>query len=192
MFGDHSLRELLQDEEVRSISRRYFISNGFDGTLTSVGVAMGSFLSGVSDGLTVFSIGMGAAVGLGTSGLWSVWEIERAEKIAEIRNLEDEMLTDLEDTRLMDRKAGARVINAVMSGTGPVLAVLLTMSPFLLESAALSMAQATALSVGVGVTILFLFGAYMGSIAELNWYVSGARMALAGLVAAGLNVLLPG
>lgn len=192
MFDDHSIRELLGDEDVRSISRRYFISNGFDGTLTSVGIAMGSFLSGVPDGLTVFKIGMGAAIGLGTSGVWSVWEIERAEKRAEIKDLESKLLTDLEDTRLVDRKRSGRVINTFMSGLGPVLAVLLTTSPFLLEPVFLTMLTATVLSVGVGVTILFVFGAYMGSIAELNWWVSGFRMAVAGLVAAGLNFLLPG
>lgn len=192
MFGDHSVRELLRDPEVRSISRRYFISNGFDGTLTSVGVAMGSFLSGVPDGVTVFKIGMGAAIGLGTSGVWSVWEIERAEKRAEIQDLEAKLLTDLENTRVVDRKRAGRLINALMSGLGPVLAVLLTMSPFLLEPAVLSMLTATVLSVGVGVAILFLMGAYMGSVADLNWWVSGARMAVAGLFAAGLNFLLPG
>jgi predicted membrane protein (TIGR00267 family) len=142
--------------------------------------------------VTVFTIGMGAAIGLGTSGVWSVWEIERAEKRAEIHDLEDKMLTDLEDTRLVDRKRGARVINATMSGVGPVLAVLLTMAPFLLEPVALSMQAATIASVGMGIAILFVFGAYMGSIAKLTWYVSGLRMALAGLVAAGLNLLLPG
>lgn len=192
MFGDHTLRELLNDEEVRSISRRYFISNGFDGTLTSVGVAMGSFLSGIPEGVTVFKIGMGAAVGLGTSGVWSVWEIERAEKRAEIHDLEEKMLTDLDDTQLMDRMRGARIINAIMSGLGPVLAVLLVMAPFLLEALFLTMLTATVISVAVAVGILFVFGAYMGSIANLNWYVAGTRMAVAGLVAAGLNIALPG
>ncbi|MFB6094079.1 MAG: VIT1/CCC1 transporter family protein [Halanaeroarchaeum sp.] len=192
MLDDYSLRELLGDEDVRSISRRYFVSNGFDGTLTSVGVATGSYLTGVSDGGTVFMIGMGAAVGLGTSGVWSVWEIERAEKRAEIHDLEAKMLTDLDDTRLMRRKRGGRVINAITSGLGPVLAVVLSMAPFLLEPLLLSMLAATVLSVGVGVTLLFAFGAYMGSVGDFTWYVAGLRMALAGLVAAGLNVLLPG
>jgi hypothetical protein len=35
-------RELLRDEDVRSISRRYFISNGFDGTLTCIGIVVGA------------------------------------------------------------------------------------------------------------------------------------------------------
>ncbi|MFB6080001.1 MAG: VIT1/CCC1 transporter family protein [Haloferacaceae archaeon] len=183
---------VLRDEQVRSISRRYFVSNGFDGTLTSIGVAMGALLSGVSAGRTTFLIGLGAAVGLGTSGVWSVWEIERAEKRAEIRRLERAMLTDLDDTRIERRQRGARAINAVASGVGPIIGVLVPMTPFLLEGVVLTMVEATALAVCLGVGLLFVFGAYMGSIADITWYVAGIRMGLAGLVVAAINFLLPG
>ena len=186
------IREALSREEVRSISRRYFISNGFDGTLTSVGVAVGAALSGITDGLVVFQIGVGAAVGLGTSGVWSVWEIERAEKRAEIKGLEQAMLTDLDDTKLMRRKEGARIVNAVSSGIGPIIGVLLPMAPFLLGGSIVSVPEAVVVSVGVAVCLLFVFGAYVGSVAELNPYVSGVRMGLAGLVVAAINWLLPG
>ena len=186
------LREALGREEVRSISRRYFISNGFDGTLTSVGIAVGAVVSGVTDGHLVFQIGVGAAVGLGTSGVWSVWEIERAEKRAEIRSLERAMLADLDDTALMRRKEGARVVNAVASGVGPILGIILPMLPFLLAGPYLTILQAAAASVALGVGLLFLLGAYVGAVAELNPYVAGLRMGLAGLVVAAINWFLPG
>ncbi|MFC4357493.1 VIT1/CCC1 transporter family protein [Halobium salinum] len=186
------LRELLADEDVRSISRRYFVSNGFDGTLTSVGVVVGSYLSGVPDGLTVFKIGVGAAIGLGTSGVWSVWEIERAEKRLEILRLERAMLTDLDDTEIQRRQHGARRINAVMSGLGPVLGVLLPLVPLLFEGSVVTLRTATLASVGVGVGLLFTFGAYLGDLSEQNWVVSGLRMGLAGVVVALLNLVLPG
>src|SRR6056297_4201227 len=109
---------LLGREEVLAIARRYFVSNGFDGTLTSIGVVVGAVLSGVPDGLTVVKIGVGAAVGLGTSGVWSVWEIERAETRAEILRLERSMLVDLDDTRIQREQRGERVLHAVMSGLG--------------------------------------------------------------------------
>ncbi|UTF52606.1 VIT1/CCC1 transporter family protein [Natronosalvus rutilus] len=186
------LRELLQREDVRSISRRYFISNGFDGTLTSIGVVVGSYLSGVDDGLTVVAIGLGAAVGLGTSGVWSVWEIERAEKRAELLRIEAAMLTDLEGTRVQERQAGARSINAVASGVGPLIGILLPLGPFLAEGVTFSMLEATVAAIGVGVAVLFVFGAYLGSISKQNWLVAGVRMGLAGVVVAAINVLLPG
>ena len=186
------LRDAIGREEVRSISRRYFISNGFDGTLTSVGVAVGAVLSGVPDGLTVFKIGVGAAVGLGTSGVWSVWEIERAEKRAEIKHMERAMLTDLDDTQLMRRKEGARLVNAVASGIGPLIGILLPMLPFLFAGPTFPLLWAAGVSLAIAVGLLFIFGAFMGAVAALNPYVTGVRMGLAGLVVAGINWLLPG
>ncbi len=182
----------LRKGEVGSISRRYFISNGFDGTLTATGVTVGSYLSGVPDGTTVIAVGLGATVGLATSGVWSVWEIERAEKLAEIHELERPMLRSLEDTRLEDRKFEDRAVNALMSGIGPVIAMLSIISPFLLEGTVLTMREATIASVAIGVAVLFVFGAYMGRISKQRWWYAGIRMGLAGLVVALLNVLLPG
>jgi predicted membrane protein (TIGR00267 family) len=192
-----SVRRLLRDEEVRSISRRYLVSNGFDGALTCVGVVVGAFLTGVPNGLVVVQIGLGAAVGLATSGVWSVWEIERAEKLADLQSVEDAMLTELDDTRLARDLSGARVVNAVASGLGPLVGILVPLVPFLLTGdpfaiGLLSVRDATVVSVGFAVTVLFAFGAYMGSISKQRWYVAGFRMGLAGLVVAGINLLLPG
>jgi predicted membrane protein (TIGR00267 family) len=187
-----SLARLLGDEEVVSIARRYFVSNGFDGTLTCIGVVVGAVLSGVPDGVTVVKIGLGAAVGLGTSAVWSVWEIERAETSADIQRLERAMLTDLDGTRIQRERSRARLFHAVTSGLGPLIGILVPLVPFLFEGTVFSMLQAGLLAVGLGVGVLGTFGAYMGSISGQRWYVAAARMALAGLVVAAVNVLLPG
>lgn len=186
------LRSLLGREDVRSISRRYFISNGFDGTLTCVGIMVGAVLSGIPDGTTVIKIGLGAAVGLGTSAVWSVWEIERAETRAEILRIEEAMLTDLDDTRVQREQRGARVIHATASGLGPLIGVLVPLTPFLFEGNVFSMAEAGVVGVGLGIGILAVFGAYMGSISGQKWYVSALRMGVAGLVVAVINIFLPG
>jgi len=185
-------RRLLGKEDVRSIARRYFVSNGFDGTLTAIGVVVGAVLSGVPDGATVIKIGAGAAVGLGTSAVWSVWEIERAETRAEIRRVERAMLTDLDDTRIQREQSGARVVHAAASGLGPLIGILITLLPFAVEGTAFSMVEAALVSVALGVGVLGAFGAYMGSISGQRWYVAAARMGLAGLVVAVINVFLPG
>jgi predicted membrane protein (TIGR00267 family) len=186
------LRRLLGDEDVRSISRRYFVSNGFDGTLTCIGVVVRAVLSGIPDGVTVVKIGLGAAVGLGTSAVWSVWEIERAETRAEILRLERAMLTDLDDTRVQRDQQGTRLVHATMSGLGPLIGVLIPLIPFLFEATVLTMVEAALISVALGISILGAFGAYMGSISGQRWYVAAGRMALAGLVVAVINVFLPG
>jgi len=185
------LRAALADEDVRSISRRYFISNGFDGTLTSIGVVVGAYLSGITEGVTVFAIGLGGAVGLGTSGVWSVWEIERAEKQAETLRTEAAMLRELDDTVVTRRDRRGRVVNAVMSGIGPIIGVVLPLLPFLVVPDVVSLEAATAAAVAIGVGVLFTFGAYLGSISKQRWYVAGVRMGLAGLVVAAINLLIP-
>lgn len=147
-----------EKDDVRSISRRYFISNGFDGTLTSIGIAVGSFLYGVPDGLTVFKVAAGGAVGLSTSGVWSVWEIEKAEKLMELHDLEDDMLEKLEGREVHREKKQGRIINAVMSGLGPILGIILPESAFLLEAAYMTMFQATLGALLIGMTLLFALG----------------------------------
>lgn len=186
------LRRLLGKEDVLAISRRYFISNGFDGTLTSIGIIVGAVLSGVPGGLTVIKIGLGAAVGLGTSAVWSVWEIERAETRAEIRRVERAMLTDLDDSRIERDQRGVRLLHATMSGLGPLIGILIPLSPFIVEGTLLTMQEAALIAVGLGVGVLGVFGAYMGSISGQRWYVAAARMGLAGLVVAVINFFLPG
>ena len=186
------LRRILGREDVLAISRRYFISNGFDGTLTSIGIIVGAVLSGVPDGLTVVKIGAGAAVGLGTSAVWSVWEIERAETRAEITRIERAMLTDLDDTRIQREQSGARLVHATMSGLGPLIGTFMPLSPFVVEGTVFTMQEAALAGVCLGVGVLGVFGAYMGSISGQRWYVAAARMGFAGLVVAVINLFLPG
>ncbi|WP_256686619.1 VIT1/CCC1 transporter family protein [Halococcus qingdaonensis] len=187
-----SLTDRVDTDMVGPIARRYFVSNGFDGALTGVGVTVGAYLSGISDGLTVISLGLAAAVGLTTSGVWSVWEIERAEMRAEIQETEEAMLADLSDTRIERDKMSNQVVNALMSGLGPLLGLIVPLVPFLFEGTVFSLLQATLVSVAMAVGILFTFGAYMASISRQRWYVAGIRMGLAGVVVAVLNVFLPG
>lgn len=185
-----SLLERVGLDSIGPIARRYFVSNGFDGALTGVGVTVGAYLSGIESGLTVISLGLGAAVGLTTSGVWSVWEIERAEMRAELQETEDAMLADLSDTQLEREKMSNQVVNAFMSGLGPLLGLVIPLLPFLLEGTVFSLLQATLVSVAVAVSVLFVFGVYMASISRQRWYIAGIRMGLAGIVVAIINVFI--
>ena len=185
-------RRVLARGEVRALSRRYFIANGFDGVLTCIGVVLGAYLSGVTDGFGVIAIGLGAAVGLGTSGIWSVWEIERAETTRRRQELEDAMLTDLEDTRLTRDLRMEQTVHALAAAAGPVIGVLLTLSPFVLEGVVFSPPEALAASLVTGVVLLGIVGAYLGRISKQRWYVAAVRMGLAGVVVAALSLVLPG
>ncbi|RLG70443.1 MAG: hypothetical protein DRO11_06270, partial [Methanobacteriota archaeon] len=90
----------LKTHDVKVIGRRYFVTNSFDGILTSLGIVIGSIVVGVDQGGDIIRIGAGAAVGLGLSGVWGVYEVERAERRRELLEIEEAMLADLSDTDL--------------------------------------------------------------------------------------------
>ncbi len=188
----NGLRQAIRRDDVRSLSRRYFVANGFDGTLTSIGVVVGAYLSGVANGLAVVGIGLGAAVGLGTSGIWSVWEIERAEASLEQAELERSMLTSLDDTKLTRDLRNEQIVYSLAAASGPVIGVAVTLLPFLLEGVLFSMFQAVLVSIGLGIVLLGGVGAYLGAISQQRWFVAAARMGLAGIVVALISIFLPG
>ena len=188
----NGLRQAIRRDDVRSLSRRYFVANGFDGTLTSIGVVVGAYLSGVANGLAVVGIGLGAAVGLGTSGIWSVWEIERAEASLEQAELERSMLTSLDDTKLTRDLRNEQIVYSLAAASGPVIGVAVTLLPFLLEGVLFSMVQAVLVSIGLGIVLLGGVGAYLGAISQQRWFVAAARMGLAGIVVALISIFLPG
>ena len=186
------IRRVLAKDDVRSLSRRYFVANGFDGTLTSIGVVVGAYLSGIDDGIVVIGIGLGAAVGLGTSGIWSVWEIERAETSIEQRELEAAMLVELDDTQLSRDLRNEQVVLALAAASGPIIGIVVTLAPFLFAGTVITMFQALLASIGLGIALLAGVGAYLGMISRQRWYVAAARMGLAGIVVAVLSIFLPG
>ena len=185
-------RRVLRKDDVRALSRRYFVANGFDGSLTTIGVVVGAYLSGIADGAIVIGIGLGAAVGLGTSGVWSVWEIERAETSRERAHLEATMLTSLENTRLTRDLRNAQIVLALAAASGPVLSILIMLIPFLFVDIVYDIRTAVLLSILIGIALLATVGAYMGMISRQRWYVAAARMGLAGIVVAILSIVLPG
>lgn len=187
-----SFRRVLGKDDVKSLMRRYFVANGFDGTLTAIGVIVSSYLSGVDNGQAVIAVGLGAAVGLGISGIWSVWEIERAETKIEQRRVEEAMLTSLGNTRITRDLRYEQMLLSLASATGPVLAILILLTPFLFIESTLTMFQAVVLSIILAVLLLGIVGAYMGVISRQCWYVSALRMGLAGLVVAIISIFLPG
>ena len=186
------LRRVLGKGEIRALSRRYFVANSFDGVLTSIGIIIGGYLSGIHEPTTLIAIGLGAAVGLGISGIWSVWEIERAETSRIQAELEQAMLTSLEDTRLERNQRYTQLVLAISAGAGPVIAIVVTLIPFFFVDPGLTITQGVLLSIGCGIALLGSIGAYMGFISKQRWYVAAVRMALAGIVVAIISIFLPG
>lgn len=67
----------------------------------------------------------------------------------------------------------------------------LVLFPFTLQGMLLSPALATVIVIVLGVMSLFVFGAWLGTVTRRRGYVVGGRLAAYGLLAAGVNLILP-
>jgi hypothetical protein len=86
MFG--GLRFLFRLTHAHKIARRYFVTNGFDGALTMLGLTIGFYSSGGVPLRVAINACLGAAVALAASGLASAYVSEAAEREKELKELE--------------------------------------------------------------------------------------------------------
>src|SRR5664280_3756993 len=83
-----TLRHYHEIAEVGEIARRYFAMNAFDGVLTALGVLVGGYLGGVDSPRAIFIVVLTTAVGMGVSGFYGSYLVERAERGRAMRELE--------------------------------------------------------------------------------------------------------
>ncbi|MCW8893841.1 MAG: hypothetical protein OQL18_11070, partial [Deltaproteobacteria bacterium] len=76
---------LLDITRSRSLARRYFVVNGFDGALTMLGIIMGFYVSDRANLSIIINSCFGAAIALGMSGLSSAYISESAEQKKELQ-----------------------------------------------------------------------------------------------------------
>ena len=172
----------------KKIIRRYFAMNAFDGAMTSLGVVMGSWLSGITNSSSVISVILTSAVAMMVSGFSGTYMTESAERNHSLNELEDAMLVDLDDT--IYGKAGrfVSVFAALVDGSAPFLASIPAVIPFLLPSLAIQ-TMFIASSVASLMT-LFALGVYLGTISGENILYSGAKMVISGIAVALIALLL--
>ena len=92
------LRFLFRLTHAHTIARRYFVTNGFDGALTMLGLTMGFYSSDSVATAVIISACLGASIALSVSGLASAYVSESAEREKELKELEQAGVGDLENT----------------------------------------------------------------------------------------------
>ncbi|PIT85494.1 hypothetical protein COU36_02980 [Candidatus Micrarchaeota archaeon CG10_big_fil_rev_8_21_14_0_10_59_7] len=173
---------------MRKILRRYFVMNAFDGALTTMGLVMGAFLGGLQDNSIVFFLGMSTATAVAISGFSGAFFAEEAERKKELRELERAMLSKLGRTSYGKAFRFATYGAALVDGVSPLAAALAILSPFLFLPVALAFLAAFAISF----LLLFLLGAYLGTISRESMLGAGFKMVAAGGVALLASFLLYG
>lgn len=186
-----TLRHYHEIAEVGEIARRYFAMNAFDGVLTTIGVLVGGYLGGVDSARAIFTVVLTTAVGMGVSGFYGSYLVERAERGRAMRELEESTLSSLRDTTIASASRYAIIVIAFVDGASPFGAALIAMIPFAFTSA-IGMHTAYFLAVGVGLIELFFLGMFLGAISRERLWLSGLRLVVAGVIALAISLLLGG
>jgi predicted membrane protein (TIGR00267 family) len=185
------LRFLFQLTHAHRIARRYFVTNGFDGALTMLGLTMGFYSSGSVATSVIISACLGAAIALTVSGLTSAYVSELAERKKELKELEQAVVGDLENTAHGRAARWVPILIAVVNGFSPLLMALLIMTPLWLSEAGIAL-PLTALECAIVTAFLSLFmlGVLLGRVSGQFWLWSGLRTLIIALITAGVVLLL--
>jgi predicted membrane protein (TIGR00267 family) len=191
MFGQ--LRFLFQLTHAQTIARRYFVTNGFDSALTMLGLTMGFYSSHNVATPVIISACLGAAIALTISGLASAYVSETAEREKELKELEQAVVGNLEDTAHGRAARWVPILIAMVNGFAPLLIALLIMTPLWLSQVGIAL-PLTALesSIALAFLTLFLLGAFLGTVSGRLWLWSGLRTLVIALLTAGIILLLTG
>ena len=187
------VRLYLQITHIGGIVRRYFVMNGFDGSMTALGVILGAWIVGVENPNIVVMTGLGACLALGVSGFFGAYITEKAERRRHLKNLEDAILTNLEDSLHKDATTFAPAFASLINGLSPVLMAITSLSPFLLAMAGMvPIWTSYTASLALTLATLFMLGVYLGRVAQENVLLYGIQMLTAGVVIAVIVFILGG
>jgi predicted membrane protein (TIGR00267 family) len=173
------------------IARRYFIKNGFDGSMTVLGIIVGSWIVGVAEPEIIVTAGLGACLAMGVSGLFGAYMTEKAERKKHLKTVEAAMLTDLSNSVLSDASDFVSLYAAFIDGASPVLTAVISLIPFILAlTGNFIIWNAYVVSFILTLATLFSLGLYLGKIAKENMLLYGAQTVAAGILIVAIVILL--
>lgn len=185
------LRQALHITRSIEIARRYFVTNGFDGTLTMLGLLVGFR---TADGVApevVLAACLGTAIALGASGVSSAYVSETAERRRELERLQAAMLKDLDDSAHSRAARWAPIMVALVNGLAPFLLAQLVMLPLWLKVAGIALPLPVYdAAIGIALLLIFLLGVFLGRVGGDHWLASGLRTIVVALVTAAVILLV--
>ena len=185
------LRYLFKLSRAHKIARRYFVTNGFDGALTILGLNMGFYTSGTIPMPVIISADLGAAIALAVSGFVSAYMSESAEREQELQELEQAVVADLGNTVHGHAARLVPILIALVNGFAPLILALLIMLPLWLSQTEMVLPLAPLeLSILIAFLVLFLMGVFLGVMSDRFWLWSGLKMLVIALLTAGIILLI--
>ena len=187
------IRLYIEVTHITDIARRYFVKNGMDGSVTALGIVLGSWAARVENPYIIVMAGLGACLAMGVSGLFGAYITEKAERKKIIKDLEDAMLADLEGSLQQNASEFVPTLAALVDGLSPALTATVSLVPFILSIVGLlSIWDSYIASVILTFGTLFALGLYLGRIAGERKWLYGLQMVAAGVVIAFVVFVLGG
>jgi predicted membrane protein (TIGR00267 family) len=181
----------IQVTHVSDITRRYFVKNGMDGSMTALGVILGAWIGEVKDPRLIVGVGLGACLAMGVSGLFGAYITEKAERRRQLKILEESMLGNLEGSLQQNASEFVPALAAVVDGLSPALTAVISLVPFILTMVgALPIRDSYTISFVLTFMTLFTLGLYLGRVAKEKAWLYGLQMLAAGVVIAILVFIL--
>jgi predicted membrane protein (TIGR00267 family) len=173
---------LLHITRTHDIVRRYFVVNGFDGALAMLGLIIGFLVSGPASLNVIINACLGGAIALGMSGFSSAYVSEAAERKLALGQLEEAMVSDLQESAHGDAARWVPLFIALVNGAAPLFFSLLIISPLWLSNAGIALPLPPLyMAIIVALLLIFLLGVFIGHIAEISWLRSGIQTLLVAL-----------
>lgn len=186
-------RFLLGITSTHEIIRRYFVVNGFDGALTMLGMIMGFLISDSENLSTIINACLGAAIALGVSGVSSAYVSESAERRRALTELEEAMVSDLQNSAHADAAKWVPMLIALVNGLAPFSISLLILTPLLLVNMGTVLPIAPLhMAIIIALSLVFLLGVFLGRIAGISWLRSGMQTLFIALLTMILIYLFTG
>lgn len=183
----------LRVTKAHRILRRYFAMNAFDGSMTSLGVVIGAYISDISNPRAVIGVIIVSGIAMAISGFSGTYLTENAERSSSLDELEDAMLVNLDDTIYGQASRFVSIFAAVVDGSAPFIASIPSVVPFFLALFGLiGVGPAFYASIGASLVTLFMLGVFLGRVSRGNVLYSGVKMVVAGVAVALLALLLNG
>jgi predicted membrane protein (TIGR00267 family) len=191
MTSIDEIEQLSKISRLGPIARRYFAMNAFDGTLTIMGIILGSHFALLHDARLVIGAGVGACLAMMFSGLAGTYLVEKAERERELLRTERAMLKSMDDTVLKKASRFAVFVSAFVDGFAPFIAGIFCLAPFIAISFGLLFWDlAVIISTVTGFSMLFLLGVFLGRVSEQSPWLFGIQTLGAGLATATAIIIL--
>jgi predicted membrane protein (TIGR00267 family) len=126
-------------------------------------------------------------IALGMSGISSAYISEAAERRHDLMNLQNAMLTDLQQSAHGTAARWVPLLIALVNGLAPLLMSLLILAPLWLADLGLPLPLSPLyLAIMVAMLLIFLLGVFLAQIANISWLRSGLQTLLVAIITAGL------